>query len=94
MRGELLENDDPPRHAELGHYREMAEVLRTLTLPSDGYGDEPKSEADVRAPCELAIGLGRRCGWAQCPPWGDPRHLRSTTDRATLRAWAATGGTE
>lgn len=25
----------------------MAEVLRTLTLPSEGYGDEPKSEADV-----------------------------------------------
>jgi len=46
-RAHFLENSDPPQPAELGYYREMAGVMRTLTLPSEGYGDEPKSEADV-----------------------------------------------
>lgn len=43
----LLENSWLPRCVELGYYREMAGVQRTLTLPSEGYGNEPKSEADV-----------------------------------------------
>jgi hypothetical protein len=63
MRGELLENDDLPRHAELGYYREMAEVLRTLTLPSEGYGDEPKSEADVLLAAAARIQAALPTGW-------------------------------
>jgi len=47
MHSRLLENNDLPRHAELGYYREMTGGLRTLSMPAEGYGDEPKSEADV-----------------------------------------------
>lgn len=43
----LLENSHLPRCAELGYYREMTGGQRTVTLPLEGYGDEPKSEADV-----------------------------------------------
>ena len=50
-------------YAELGYYREMAEVLRTLTLPSEGYGDEPKSEADVLLAAAARIQAALPTGW-------------------------------
>lgn len=41
----------------------MAEVLRTLTLPSEGYGDEPKSEADVLLAAAARIQAALPTGW-------------------------------
>lgn len=47
MTHRILENKGLPRHAEFSYYREMTGALRTLALPIEGYGDEPKGEADV-----------------------------------------------
>lgn len=41
----------------------MAGVLRTLTLPSEGYGDEPKSEADVLLTSAARIQAALPTGW-------------------------------
>jgi len=59
----ILENIDLPRHAEIGYYREMVEALFTLTLPSEGYGDEPKSEADVLLTSAARIQAALPAGW-------------------------------
>jgi hypothetical protein len=60
---QLLENVDLPRSAERGYYREMTGVLCTLTLPSEGYGDEPKSEADVLLTSAARIQAALPAGW-------------------------------
>ena len=52
-----------PRCVELGYYREMAGVQRTLTLPFEGYGDEPKSEADVLLTAAARIQAALPPGW-------------------------------
>jgi len=59
----FLENGDLPRCAELGYYREMAGVQRTLNLPSEGYGNEPKSEADVLLTAAARIQAALPTGW-------------------------------
>jgi hypothetical protein len=59
----LLENSCLPRCVELGYYREMAGVQRTLTLPSEGYGNEPKSEADVLLTAAARIQAALPPGW-------------------------------
>lgn len=59
----FLENIDLPQHAEQSYYREMAKVLRTLILPADGYGDEPKSEADVFLLAAARIQAALPAGW-------------------------------
>ncbi len=59
----LLENSDLPRSVELGYYREMVGVQRTLTLPFEGYGDEPKSEADVVLTAAARIQAALPTGW-------------------------------
>ena len=41
----------------------MADVLRTFTLPSEGYGDEPKSEADVLLTAAARIQAALPTGW-------------------------------
>lgn len=41
----------------------MVEVLRPLTLPSEGYGDEPKSEADVLLAAAARIQAALPTGW-------------------------------
>jgi hypothetical protein len=48
---------------ELGYYREMAGVQRTLTSPSGGYGNEPKSEADVVLMAAARIQAALPPGW-------------------------------
>jgi hypothetical protein len=59
----FLENSNLPRYVELGYYREMAGVQRTLTLPSEGYGNEPKSEADVLLTAVARIQAALPPGW-------------------------------
>jgi hypothetical protein len=59
----FLENSNLPRCVGLGYYREMAKVQRTLTLPSEGYGDEPKSEADVLLTAAARIQAALPPGW-------------------------------
>jgi hypothetical protein len=59
----FLENSDLPRSVELGYYREMARVQRTLTLPSEGYGHEPKSEADVLLTAAARVQVALPAGW-------------------------------
>jgi hypothetical protein len=48
---------------ELGYYREMAGVQRTLTLPSEGYGHEPKSVADVLLTAAARVQVALPAGW-------------------------------
>ena len=43
----------------------MAEVLRKLTLPSEGYGDEPRSEADVLLAAAARVQAALPAGWRQ-----------------------------
>jgi hypothetical protein len=59
----FLENSNLPRCAELGYYREMAGAQRNLTLPSEGYGNEPKSEADVLLTAAARIQAALPAGW-------------------------------
>ena len=59
----FLENKNLPRRVELGYYREMAGVQRTLVLPSEGYGNEPKSEADVLLTAAARIQAALPPGW-------------------------------
>jgi hypothetical protein len=59
----FLENSDLPRFVELGYYREMAGVQRALTSPSEGYGNEPKSEADVLLKAAARIQAALPLGW-------------------------------
>jgi hypothetical protein len=59
----FLENDNLPRCAELVYYREMAEAKGTLTVPSDGYGNEPKSESEVLLTAAARIQAALPAGW-------------------------------
>lgn len=45
--GEVLVNAHPPCTPELGYYREMVTTQREALLPQDGYGVEPRTDADV-----------------------------------------------
>jgi hypothetical protein len=60
----FLENPDLPSHAEPVYYREMADLQRTLTLPTEGYGDEPKNEADVLLTAAARIDAALPADWA------------------------------
>jgi hypothetical protein len=41
----------------------MAKVLRTLTVPSEGYGDEPKNETDVLLTAAARVQAALPAGW-------------------------------
>lgn len=41
----------------------MAQALRTLTPPSEGFGDEPRSEADVLLTAAAQIRAALPQGW-------------------------------
>ena len=49
---------------ELRYYREVAEVLRTLALPTKGYGEKPKSGTDVLLMATARVQAALPPGWA------------------------------
>lgn len=59
----LPENYDLPRHAELGYYQEMVGVQPELTLPTEGYGDDPRTEADVLLTAAARVQAALPSGW-------------------------------
>jgi hypothetical protein len=73
------ENSALPRYAELGYYREMVAARPNLSLPPEGYGDQPTSEADVLLRAAARIQAVLPAGWTVAPS-SEVNGLAGSTD--------------